>query len=249
MTQSRLEPLSEELEELLVLERSFPDPSDLVKQRVHAGVLTQVSLPPTSSADAASDAISSSGEASVLGSGTITGGLVKGVLIFAVGAASGAGVQAYLGERQSAESKPPGQQIQEAAVAAPSPTPETVEETPGTTKLKKSVRPTRHKVPAAARPTPDRDADLAVERSLLQRARMALARDDAKGALLALKQHADGFPAGTLVEERLALMITALVRDGQHAEARMRAAEFHEKFPRSMLRGSVDAAISAADAF
>jgi hypothetical protein len=80
-----------------------------------------------------------------------------------------------------------------------------------------------------------RDTDLAAERAVIERARSALARGDAQGALLSIAQHQREFPRGQLVEEREALAVQALVTAGRAQEAVARAAHFRKAFPNSLL--------------
>ncbi|WP_394832740.1 hypothetical protein LVJ94_40180 [Pendulispora rubella] len=90
--------------------------------------------------------------------------------------------------------------------------------------------------PAPARAKKEDSADtLAVELSLVQMARAALARGNYAAALDATEQHARTFPKGHLTEERESLAIQALVGAGRDAEARARAARFRAKYPQSPL--------------
>lgn len=90
--------------------------------------------------------------------------------------------------------------------------------------------------------TPPRYESLAAERSLLERARSALARGDATGALAAVGLHEKRYPHGTLAEEREALAVQALSELG-NPEAKERAGQFHKRFPKSLLAPVVDAAV------
>lgn len=89
----------------------------------------------------------------------------------------------------------------------------------------------------------DRDADLAAERSLLERARTALGRGDANGAVEALGQHAARFPRGRLGEEREALWIQALVASGRTDESRARFERFRSRHPQSLLVQALEATL------
>jgi hypothetical protein len=84
---------------------------------------------------------------------------------------------------------------------------------------------------------------LAAERELLDRARKALARGDARDAERALDLHGRRHPAGLLLEEREALAIKALVDLGRAEDARRRAGKFKERYPRSLFGPAVDEAI------
>lgn len=98
-----------------------------------------------------------------------------------------------------------------------------------------------------ARPRGASNGDaLSREQLLLQRARSATLRGDGDAALEALSMHARQFPTGALVEEREALRVSALVVARREAEARARAADFHRRWPSSLLGDMVDRAIEGA---
>jgi len=59
--------------------------------------------------------------------------------------------------------------------------------------------------------------------------------DDFAGALGVTAEHARRFRNGRLVEEREALRVRSLAGLGRHQEARRAAAEFHARFPHSVL--------------
>jgi hypothetical protein len=109
-----------------------------------------------------------------------------------------------------------------------------------------SERPVRVEHPAAsATPAVMTDEALARERQIIEKARSALARGDADGALGAVAEHAKTFPRGQLGEAREAIAVQALVRAGRHAEARTRADRFRRSYPGSTYAPVVDAAISS----
>lgn len=66
---------------------------------------------------------------------------------------------------------------------------------------------------------PPPSGTLAEELALMDRARQAIARNDAAEALRALDDHATRFPQGTLVRERDVLRVTALCVAGREDEA------------------------------
>jgi TolA-binding protein len=83
---------------------------------------------------------------------------------------------------------------------------------------------------------------LGEERTLLDRARMDIGSGDLAGAGALLTRHAAQFPEGRLAEEREALVIRLLVRQGRDTEARAHAARFRREHPRSIqLPGIADA--------
>lgn len=88
-----------------------------------------------------------------------------------------------------------------------------------------------------------KDLALSAERSLLERARSALARGNVNGALEALGRHTTEFPRGRLSEEREAIWIQALAAGGRTGEARQRLARYKASFPRSFSLPALEAAL------
>ena len=124
--------------------------------------------------------------------------------------------------------------------------------TPSAPATETTVAPSAHPVDSAApvvrpRPAPGATAssrkpsvidapDPATdERSLLDRARSAIEREDGAAALDATAEHARRYPSGVLVQEREAIAVRALVLLGRTEEARARVVRFRERFPDSML--------------
>lgn len=85
--------------------------------------------------------------------------------------------------------------------------------------------------------------DLGAERRLLAKAKASLRAGDAALALRRLKRHRRRFPRGTLTEERSALEVVALGRDGQDASARRAATAFGKRYPKSIYQPVVRAAL------
>ena len=105
--------------------------------------------------------------------------------------------------------------------------------------------------PATARPEASRETavsarGLGAERALLDVARGALARGEARDALDATDRHAKDYPDGALVEEREAIAIKALVALGSRDEARRRAAAFERRFPNGLMLRAVKSALGEA---
>ncbi len=96
--------------------------------------------------------------------------------------------------------------------------------------------------PSAARPdaTGTRDADLAVERTLIERARSAMIRGNHQDALAATREHAQRFPSGRFAEERDFITLRALAASGDKARARAAADAFRKHHPQSLLLPGVD---------
>jgi hypothetical protein len=105
------------------------------------------------------------------------------------------------------------------------------------------ARPARPAEPTAVEP--ERDGTLAGESPLIEGARVRIGQGDAGGALALLAAHARRYARGQLEEEREALWVQALVREGAVGEARVRAAEFERRFPHSIQLATVRAAVSS----
>jgi hypothetical protein len=87
---------------------------------------------------------------------------------------------------------------------------------------------------------------IAAERRILDVARFAAARGDARGALAALDDHRRRFSRGELAEERQAMEIHLLLRVGDDDAARAAAARFRRTYPRSLMRQAIEDAVSTA---
>jgi hypothetical protein len=87
---------------------------------------------------------------------------------------------------------------------------------------------------------------LAAERALLDVARSALARGEAGEALAATERHAREYPDGSLLEEREAIAVKALVALGRMDEARTRARALELRFPNGLTVRAVKAAVGEA---
>jgi hypothetical protein len=109
-----------------------------------------------------------------------------------------------------------------------------------------ATRPEPPRTVVSAEPTaPSSDEALARERQVIERARAALMRGDATGALAAVDEHSKAFSHGQLVEIREALAIQALVRAGRHDEARQRRERFLHSFPGSMYLPVIESAVDS----
>jgi hypothetical protein len=103
-----------------------------------------------------------------------------------------------------------------------------------------SVSPT---APSASPATVD--AALSVERTLIERARVALASGDAEAALRITAMHERRFPEGRLVEQRERLAVESLWKAGREEEARQRLGAFEKAHPQSLLLPDLRAALRA----
>jgi len=173
------------------------------------------------------------------------GPIARTLATLVIGGLLGAGVhEAY--DRATARRAEP---VKVAAVAPPPtpapPAPPLVEPVPGPpapSAVRTEDAPARpeHVVRGAPR---ERDRNLAAERSLIEQARTALAREQGAAALAALERHARDFPQGELEEERESLRVQALVGLEQFDQARKTGARFHRRFPRSIFGAVVDEAL------
>jgi hypothetical protein len=81
------------------------------------------------------------------------------------------------------------------------------------------------------------------ELRLLEQARTKLSEGQPVGTLELLRQHRAQYPHSTLEQEREALSVRALMAAGRRAEAQKQSAAFVQRYPASVLRGSVERAV------
>jgi hypothetical protein len=98
-------------------------------------------------------------------------------------------------------------------------------------------------VPVAEAPQASAGPALGEERTLLDAARSAIAEGRLKEAQTLVAGHAAAFPHGQLVEEREALRIRLLVKQGQRAEASRLGARFKKEHPNSIQQPGIDEAL------
>lgn len=163
-----------------------------------------------------------------------------------VGAAAGAvGHAAYAPEKPRAAYVERGTATAESVPFAPSVESLPIEPTDDATtdKTAPSARVERVASPPNGETRPE--SPLQRERSVLDRARAALAAGEPARALAQVTRHAKQFPNGVLSEEREAIAINALVRLGSYDQASKRAANFRARYPQSLMLHSVNAAMAA----
>lgn len=230
-----LDPLSGREQRVLDLARSFEPPAG-AEDRVFSALQASMASLPVEAGPGLTKAFTAKTVAAI------------GAAMLMVGAVAGP----TLGRTVFA---PPPQILErvmraEAAGVTATPPPPEVEAPPPAVPLTPPPRKTG--APVRLEPKPARapaaapavaDALLAKELELIDTARSALLHADASAALLALQAHAAGFPSGRLTEERESLWVQALVMNGSLEAAKARAAQFHQKYPRSLLGPTVDAAI------
>jgi hypothetical protein len=99
----------------------------------------------------------------------------------------------------------------------------------------------KNDVPPAGSSAPPTTSTLADERALVEGARTALLRGRASDALSLAQKHERSFPNGGLAEDRDFLVLSALRDLGRSEESRAKAAAFLARYPKSALRGAVEA--------
>jgi len=290
VNEHELERLPSEVETILRSERARPEMPAALKADLFARIQSTVaSLPdpgpesggstpgsgsPPPSSAGPSGLAAATGATAAAGLSAGTGGLkaaalahplITGVLVFALGNASGVGIHA-LAVRERAEvsaafvaplaantpepKAPPQEPLAKATGAQPQDAlrevPPEKPAPPPTPRVRKD--PPRKAVPpppqAPAVETDRPDPTLGAERALLEMARASLARGNAKAALAHIEKHAMEHPLGALCEERDALWIQALVASGRRDEARVKAAEFRQLAPQSLFLPAVEAAMA-----
>jgi hypothetical protein len=191
----------------------------------------------------------------------VKGSLAKTLATLAVGGVLGAGVheaydRAYDRAQDRANARR-GEHAKVAAVAAPpaapapppaappvaEPEPESAAP-PSPLPVRAGATPVRSNHGARGEPR-ERDRNLAAERTLIEQARTALAREQGAAALAALERHARDFPQGELEEERESLQVQALVGLERFDQARKTGARFYRRFPRSIFGAVVDEALKS----
>lgn len=218
-----LAPLSPAEKRVLELAAPFEPPAG-AEQRVFEGLKTSIASAPPLPA-AAAGAVGAK-TVWVIATAMLAAGSVGGVLL----------------GRTVLAPEPPLPQVVERIIRVEVPVPAPAQVAPLPPKQEPYraapvVRPEPRPEPASA------DELLARERERIDTARSALLRGDAESAITALQGHLATFPAGRLEEEREFLWIQALVMKPALPDAKARAAQFHQKFPRSLLGPAADAAL------
>jgi hypothetical protein len=254
MSGTELEPLSPDLLALLASEKARPRPAEAMQARVLARIGEDLLAGIPISGPAIGQGLPAPSPPPHLPNPLRR--LPLGLGLVAAGGIGGAGIHAYYSR---AHQSPPG-------VVSPSPPPSPLPmpterltappldaPVPAKPEARRMSPPARPVAPVPGTSTPSReseqrltrDDELAAERALLEQARMALARHKPADALVILARHEQQFRQGRLGEERDALVILALAADRKTEQARSRAAKFREKYPRSLLLRTIDAAFES----
>lgn len=167
----------------------------------------------------------------------------------AMQAPHGALIERTSGEAAEAKAQPPVEKRKPVAtdvpVPVPMPVPEAVEPEPS---VEPEPNPTK---PSTKAPKPQKkvEAPVAVEPStlgeevtLIQKARKALLAKTPREALTILRDHADRFPNGAMVQERRALLAIATCEANGPDAGRASAESFLSKHPKAALADRVRSA-------
>lgn len=171
-----------------------------------------------------------------------TSWVVKALLLGS-GLALGVGADRLWIHLEASKQEAPPTQI---VAVAPTETPRVVE-APVAPVVPVAPAPVQRRIPMVPAPVaekpaePARDLSLSAERTLVEIARSALAKNDAEAALQTLDRHEAEFPNGALVEEREFLRVRALLTLGRRSEAEQRAKAFLARFPESALGDALEA--------
>lgn len=233
MRDDELEPMSASMRELLSAER----PLDAVPADARARVLarataTLAGVAVAGAATSAAAAAAGAAKGGVAAKAALTTKLVIAAVAFSVGGGVGAGALAVVRPRVPAPA--PAPIVIRVVTPAPAPPAPVVEEPAPTPKPEPAAKPALRKADM-----------LDAERSLVEQARAAFARNDPAGALVTLNQHEREYPSGQLAEERMALQIIALADSGADAKAKELAKKFRARFPQSLLMPAVESRVPA----
>lgn len=239
-----------DLDALLAAERGRPEPPPAVKTAVAAKVAAVLGA----SAVGTGVGVAAAGAASVAANAPLGAKVGAGVALKVAigvilgGVIGGAIVAATLPPRVVVETREVRVEVPAPPVRAAVPSATTTASLPAPSALPSAATATVQVAPPNAPSSGNngadqRDGDLARERALVDRARSALARGDAAGALSAADDHRRAFPRGQLAEEREVVAIQALAAAGRSEEAGTRAGVFRKAHPSSLLLPIVDAAL------
>jgi hypothetical protein len=240
-----VKPLPEDLARFVRAERDSSDVPEDAEARVMARLMT--SIAPSGPRDGgggaspipaptSGTAVTSVGRAAAWSPAVLVG-------VFALGVVTGV-VGMRLASSTDARPAPPPPTIEATTPRVPEP----AEGSPPPSALvptyaSPSLLPSTARSAASAQPS--RARQLADEQAILDVARAALNRSDGAAALGAVDRHEQRYPSGLLSEEREVLGIQALLLLSRTEDARARGARFEQRYPRSVLLPTVQAAIGS----
>jgi len=246
-------PLDAEVRALLDIERMRPDPPAEVRAKVHARVLAVavgLGTAAPGTAQAAGGAGSASATAHLLSHPIrllMAATVVSSAIVVGVTMTRPTRMERAARAAPTAATPIPASHSIEPPALAPAEPAATVADRvparpprPGPRSRAEAPAPTHAVVPD---PPATADPQLTVERTLLERARGALAAGQFRQAVGIAAMHQRRFPEGRLVEQRERLWIQALISSGEAAEARRRLADLERSFPDSIFLPDLRAAL------
>ena len=259
----KIEPLSPELESLIFAASGEDGPSEETRARLYGRLCSTLALLPASPPMGGESLSLMDKAAALLPS-------VKPVLVSAL-VASGIGLVGIAGYIATATSTSSSEGANGVSPPREAPALETeqpvrFEETQDTpriatasrdrTKRKESSPPILEPVPATAKTSfPKTEApsekhptkySMTDERRLIEAARRFLRKGEVDQALSLLARHHRQFKTGHFIEERDALYILSLSKKGRHTSAKRSAKRFFKKYPNTVFKDAVNAALRSA---
>ncbi|WP_394834881.1 hypothetical protein LVJ94_51125 [Pendulispora rubella] len=234
---SELPPLPEDVRDLLARAEA-PEPPSGLEDRIWSQVSTGFGVPDGGAPN------SPPPPPSALHAALGKWGVLSTIAALAVGGAGGAIVRGAIDAPAAPANVASAVVVPEPPVTSAPTAASPVSESPAAPTNREDAGPPPIVAKPASGPKPARrDVDLAEEQSLLETARSAILRRDPVLALAPLREHAQRFPRGHLIEERDGLWVQALANAGETAAARTKAAEFRRRYPQSLLLPAVEAAV------
>jgi hypothetical protein len=249
-----MDDLSPNTRALLDAARSFDDPSDADRDRVHASVMMRIGGVAAIGTAAITAAKSSSAAASAapliansLTTTTVFSGLVAkvGVAVVLAGAVASGAYVALRPAHSVALSAKPAIVAPLAAPVAAAPAVAAIDPAPAA--VDPEDLPLDDAKPNAARLGRAKSADLEGEMTLLRTADAALRRGDSAAALAALNKHAALYPKGVLSQEREGVRAIALCSGGNLSQGQSAAQRFLARAAKSPLASRIRSACSLGE--
>ena len=240
---NELDPLPDDLRELLDAERELDAPASATRERLLSRLSPLIGVPlgaPPAVDPGASGGGAASSAAESIARGGLSAKLLVPALCTLLGAAGGAATHAYLSRAAEPASPPAAHSVPRApASAAPAASAPALASEPA-----RALEPETARAPSAPNAAPRAEpaasgASLRAERLLLESATAALMRGNTASAMVSLKKHARLYPRGALAEEREVLWVRALRAQGQDKAAEERASQFERTFPKSLQQDAV----------
>jgi hypothetical protein len=242
MTDRDIEPLPDDVLALVDRAGSIPSAPRGAKDRVRAGLAAALG-PPTGGGGGGRTGGGGSDAARTLPHAHASS-VVKRLLPLVVSFVTGAGV-GVVGTRTTSRT-PEVRVVYLERPATGSPPSSSPDASPAPTAASVTTPELPSPVASTRAPSASTRDDLVAERALLDTARSALEAEDGASALDTLAQHERRFARGTLVQEREAMAVRALLLLGRRSEARERVNRFRARFPDSVMLETLESAVAAS---